>query len=557
MTQDEAFRVLTMGKNVFLTGAAGSGKTYLLNRYIRWLRERGIEPAVTASTGIAATHIGGQTIHSWSGIGIKEYLGPYELDYIEQNERLVRRFRSTQVLIIDEVSMLSANTLTLVDTAIRAGMQSQIPFGGMQVVLCGDFFQLPPVVRGGAETRFAFQGEAWHALNLHMCYLGGQFRQDDEMLLALLNSIRVGNVSSTLRSMLEERVGVVAPENVPHLYTHNVDVDRLNNERLAILSGYPHNFEMRTKGSKKNLEILRRGILVPEVLQLKEGAVVMFIKNHPQGRYVNGTLGTITGFTNTGDPVVTTYDGRTVDAEPESWKMEDGDKVKAEVIQIPLRLAWAVTVHKSQGLTLDAARIDLTKTFVHGQGYVALSRVRSLAGLYLEGVNDMSYSRHPSVAEADEHFRVFSEQIVRRLEKTNPARTDELARSFVARCGGHEPDPKNPRPAKKKKESTYDKTLVLTREHRPLLEIAELRGLTTETIIAHLEELLGAGTLTREDIGYLMPAVEDYEDVLDEICNAFTASEGWNLSPVRTALDNKYSYDDLRFARLFVRDWKE
>jgi len=200
MTQDEAFKVLMMGKNVFLTGAAGSGKTYILNRYIQWLRERGIEPAVTASTGIAATHIGGQTIHAWSGIGIKDELSPYDLDRIEQNEKLVKRFQRTHVLIIDEVSMLSANTLTMVNQSIQAGLQTYEPFGGMQVILCGDFFQLPPVTRGREEVQYAFQSKTWNELSLHTCYLTDQYRQNDTDLLALLNAIRSSRYSTFIYS---------------------------------------------------------------------------------------------------------------------------------------------------------------------------------------------------------------------------------------------------------------------------------------------------------------------------------------------------------------------
>jgi ATP-dependent DNA helicase PIF1 len=558
MTQDEAFTILTMGKNVFLTGAAGSGKTYVLNRYIAWLRARGVEPAITASTGIASTHVGGQTIHSWSGVGVKKYLGPYELEAIAQNERLVKRFRATSVLIIDEVSMLSADMLTMVDQSIRTGLQSTEPFGGMQVILCGDFFQLPPVSRGGSDALFAFQSESWHQLSLHICYLSEQYRQDDTVLLAILNSIRTGEVSNELRLSLESRLGVVPDTNVPHLYTHNIDVDRLNIERLATLPGAIHTYEMRSKGSRKHVELLKKGSLAVELLQLKEGASVMCVKNHPQGTYVNGTLGTVTGFTAMGDPIVKTHTGKTLEVEVESWKLEDGDKVRAELLQIPLRLAWAVTVHKSQGLTLDAARMDLQKTFVEGQGYVALSRVRSLEGLYLEGISDLAYSRHPAVAEADKHFVRISDALVRRLAKTPPVRVQEIASEFLRKIGGKEPDGvevKGTR-GRKSKENTYDKTLHYVREHRSISEIAEARGYTEETVIAHLEQLLRTKKIESEEIEYLLPT-DGYDEVLEEVAEAFRKSDTWNLGPVRSRLSYTYSYEEIRFARLFVRDWRE
>lgn len=550
-----------MGKSVFLTGAAGSGKTYLLNRYIHWLRERGVEPAVTASTGIAASHLQGQTIHSWSGIGVKEYLGPYELDRIEQNEKLVKRFRATKVLIIDEISMLSGNTLSLVDTAIRTGMQSNEPFGGMQVILCGDFFQLPPVVRGGGEGHFAFQGEAWHAVGLHLCYLTEQFRQsDDDILLSILNGIRVGEVEDLHREALLARMGHEPAEGVPHLYTHNVDVDKQNIERLVALPGFARTYEMRTKGSKKYVELLRRGVMAPDVLQLKKDAVVMFVKNDLQGKFVNGTLGQVTDFSPMGDPVVTTRDGRKIEVEPETWRFEDGDTVRAEIIQLPLRLAWAVTVHKSQGMTLDAARIDLAKTFVAGQGYVALSRVRSLAGLYLEGMHDLAFSRHPAVAEADVIFRDASLALERRLSKTSPERLVELTHAFVVRIGGSEPVPGRVRRKKKprqSKERTADITLGMVRAHTPLREIAEERGMVLSTIVSHVEQLLSDGTLTVADVAYCLPAEDGWDEVCDEVRTVFEELGTWNLSPVFKALDGKYPYEVLRLVRLMTRDWSQ
>jgi hypothetical protein len=553
MTQDQALQVLTFGKNVFLTGAAGSGKTYLLNQYIQWLRERGIEPAITASTGIAATHIGGQTIHSWSGIGVKDYLTDYDLDYIEQNERLVKRFRATRVLIIDEVSMLSAPTLDAVNQALQAGLRSQLPFGGIQVVLCGDFFQLPPVSRG-SQSIFAFESDVWRELQLHVCYLLDQYRQNDDELLSVLNAIRDGNVAPGHRATLASRLGVEPQGDVPHLYTHNVDVDRLNQSRLDALPGKVMRFAMRTKGSKARVETLKKGLLVPELLELKEGATVMFVKNSQQGGYVNGTVGTVTGF-KSGIPQILTRDGSRIDADYESWTIQDGDTVRAEVTQIPVRLAWAVTVHKSQGLTLDAARIDLSKTFVAGQGYVALSRARALSGLYLEGISDRVYERHEGVAHEDTYFRAESEKIVRRLERTDLTRAAELAHISMVQLGGHEPIPGKKPTKKAGKVSTYEKTAALVRDGRMVSEIAHDRGLTPETVVSHLEHLRIHGTFSEGDIAYLLAEAEDIADCLDEIRDAFEKTAEWTLSPVHRAFEGRFSYRDLRFARLFIRPW--
>ncbi len=177
MTQDQSYDILTMGHNVFLTGAAGTGKTYLINRFIRHAREHGITIAVTASTGIAATHIGGVTIHSWSGMGIRDTLTDEDIDVIVSREYLAKRFAKTNILIIDEISMLSGVFLANLDRLLRSTRFSQEPFGGIQVVLVGDFFQLPPVSRGSDTIDFAFQHPSWRTYRLAICVLDVQYRQ--------------------------------------------------------------------------------------------------------------------------------------------------------------------------------------------------------------------------------------------------------------------------------------------------------------------------------------------------------------------------------------------
>lgn len=555
MTQDDAFQVLTIGKNVFLTGPAGSGKTFVLNRYIRWLRSCGIEPAVTASTGIAATHLGGLTIHSWSGIGIKEYLSEYDKDRIAQTERLVKRFRDTRVLIIDEVSMLSVRTLELVDQAIQAGLQSHEPFGGMQVVLCGDFFQLPPVVRGNERVTFAFEGRTWRALDLQMCYLEEQHRQDDASLESILNAIRNGTVRDTHVALVESRRVSHIPESIPHLYTHNSDVDAENNARLAKLTGKSQRYDMNSKGSHKYVEVIKKGVLAPETLVVKVGAVVMFVKNDPSGQYVNGTLGTVTSFTER-EVHVKTHDGRRITAEFDSWKMMDGDSVRAEVVQIPLRLAWAVTVHKSQGLTLDAAHIDLSKTFVPGQGYVALSRLRALAGLYLSGLSDLAFARHDVVAEHDERFQAGSARVVHRLRTTPSERLILLRDEFIARIGGHAPSAAVPQvqQSHEKKKSTYVLTKELIKKGYTVEKIAAERQITHGTVISHVERLLAQRTLTQRDIARWKPRSGALKKSYKEIMQAFASSDERTLTSVRQKLKYRFTFDELRFMRLFTNE---
>ena len=195
MTQEQSLNILKSGANVFLTGEPGSGKTYTINRYIAWLRERGVEPAITASTGIAATHVGGMTIHAWSGIGIKRSLSDWDLEALLEREPLVRRVRLAHVLIIDEVSMLDAHTLAMVDSAVRTLRGNERPFGGLQVIFVGDFFQLPPVSKG-EQSKFAFESPAWDEANPLHCYLNEQHRQEDGVFLELLGALRAGKLKT-------------------------------------------------------------------------------------------------------------------------------------------------------------------------------------------------------------------------------------------------------------------------------------------------------------------------------------------------------------------------
>lgn len=554
MTQDEALTLLKMGKNVFLTGAAGSGKTYVLRKYINWLRMCGIEPAVTASTGIAATHIHGQTIHAWSGIGIKKGLTAYDLDRIGQTERLVKRFHKTQVLIIDEVSMISAHTLAMINQSIQAGLQNYEPFGGMQVVLCGDFFQLPPV-RKYDDVSFCFSGPPWNELGIHVAYLTEQHRQKDDALLSILDAFRSGTVTNAQKELLKKRICEKKPENVPYLYTHNFDVDRVNEEQLSLLDTPLYTFSMEATGSKARIESLKRTLLVPEVLKLKKGARVMFVKNHSTGLFVNGTLGTVVGFGGK-RPKVKTTEGKVITVEAESWAVEENGKKRAEVHQLPLRLAWAITVHKSQGITLESAYIDLTKTFVEGQGYVALSRVKSLEGLYLKGINEYAYARHPAVAHADAIFQKNSASLSRRIQLTPKKRIDELTKHFISELGGHEPRPIVKKSVKENID-TYAKTKKLVSKKKSLQTIAKEREVTVETVISHIETLLTRGDIEKKDIRYIRRESNLKDKEIKQIEHAFKKTKEWKLAPVRRELKNIYSYRSLRTARLFLKDWPQ
>ncbi len=472
MTQDEALAVLKTGANVFLTGEPGSGKTHTINRYVSHLRSCSIEPAVTASTGIAATHIGGMTLHSWSGIGVREKLTPYDLDAISGNKRIMGRVGNARVLIVDEISMLSANTLALVDAVCREVRGSQEPFGGLQVIFVGDFFQLPPVSRrssiGGDSqgkmlvatqhipaSEFAFISDAWNRLHPLVCYLSEQHRQEDKAFLEFLGAVRKSAVVERHKALLRTRYAK-APQSssVTHLYSHNAEVDHLNTAELSKLPGSPRVFVMADSGPHALVQTLKRGCLSPETLSLKVGARVLFTKNDAERRFVNGTIGVVVDFAKEmNTPVVKTNSGRTVIAQPLEWTMQDGGRVLAKITQIPLRLAWAITVHKSQGMSLDSAHMDLSSAFEYGQGYVAISRVRTLHGLTLAGLNHRALEVHPAIREKDLHFRAASEEARRRFREMEPTELSRMHSNFIRSIGGKtEKGKRKTSPVKKEKE---------------------------------------------------------------------------------------------------------
>jgi len=387
-----AIEVMLSGESVLLTGPAGAGKTFVLNQFIRLAKSEGKHVSVTATTGLAATHLGGTTIHSWSGIGINDAL---QHGFAEQMSKgRVEIIEKTDVLVIDEISMLHDYRLDMVDEVCRAVRKKDEPFGGIQVIMSGDFFQLPPINRGDSRAGgFVVNSNVWAELDPVICYLEEQYRQDDEELLDILNSLRGGELRRHHAEKLLARVGVIpdGDEELTELHTVNFDVDKLNDVKLTTLEGDELFYTQTTTGGKNYIESLQRSVLAPATLRLKKGAFVMAVKNSLDRKYVNGSLGVVIDFeTGTEYPVVEFKNGKVLTMSPDTWELRDGEKKRASITQIPLRLAWAITVHKSQGMTLDAARIDLRKAFVEGMGYVALSRVKNLRNLYLVGINQMA-----------------------------------------------------------------------------------------------------------------------------------------------------------------------
>ena len=415
MDQELALAILLSGRSALLTGAAGTGKTYLLNTFIAQARKRGKKVSVTATTGLAATHLGGNTIHSWSGIGVSDHLPNNFFERLSKTRRDV--ISKTDVLIIDEISMLHDFRLDMIDKVLRTVRENDQPFGGIQLVMSGDFFQLPPVNRPNEQGGgFVVYSDAWQELRPAVLYLERQYRQNDDRLLEILTALRTGDVRRRHVEALLARTKIEPPDgDITELHTVNVDVDDINIQKLAELPGEERSYQQTTTGSKIYVENLQRSVLAPENLAIKLGALVMAVKNSPQKLYANGSIGTVVDFEPlTEYPVVEFRDGRRVTMVPDVWELRDGERKRASISQVPLRLAWAITVHKSQGMTLDAAKIDLRKAFVEGMGYVALSRVRDLDNLYLYGINRRALEVSPDALAIDEVLRQASREFAER-----------------------------------------------------------------------------------------------------------------------------------------------
>ena len=641
MRQSSALDILKTGQNVFLTGSAGSGKTYTLNQYIDYLRARRVPVAVTASTGIAATHMNGTTIHSWSGIGIKDELTDRDLSNLSRKQFLADRLKDTAVLIIDEISMLHAKQINLVSQVLKHVRKNDAAFGGIQVVVAGDFFQLPPIGSKGETNRekFAFMSEAWLDAKFHICYLSEQHRQVSEAanggldLDDILNQIRRQEVTFEAIAALEATFDQNVDIKRTRLYTHNLNVNSINDKELAALDGEMMRFTATSTGDSKLVETLKKTVRTQDDLVLKVGAKVMFIKNNTELGVSNGTMGELIGFAavkinddkdsnddlieddsenaesdtdksikgkgkkTTKDkdkpkvkkptmqkmPVVRLNSGREVIAEPEEWIIEDetGD-VLASYEQVPLCLAWAITIHKSQGMTLDAAEIDLSRTFELGQGYVALSRLKSLAGLQLLGMNDMSLQLDPLARGADKRFLALSDEADANYAMLDEESMTQAHEKFILKSGGTlnksvidayanlqkkrreqqqaqiDKKQKLGNQVSDKSDSTLLATRILLEESLSIAEISQARQLSQSTIMRHI------GELKSQDPSLACDHLRPDDEVMTAVGNAYVAIKVANnpndfnddgsikLRPIFDHLKQSIDYNTIRLALIFI-----
>lgn len=685
MKQATALDILKTGKNVFLTGSAGAGKTYTINQYLHYLRARDVAVAVTASTGIAATHMNGMTIHSWAGIGISNELTAKDIARIKKRTVVVERIERTKVLVIDEISMLHRQQFELINQVLQAIKENTLPFGGIQLLVAGDFFQLPPIGEPHESNRdkFAFMAQAWLDADFQICYLSEQHRQTTDKtavlgntyygldLNAILNQIRSQQFTPHIMPALTATAEHVLADNRTRLFTHNVNVQAINEQELGKLTTAAHTFRAWGEGDEKLVETLKKSVRNTPELVLKLGAKVMFIKNNTELNVSNGTMGKVVDFvattlkqpnkqtnspsnnspsknlsepldeqalaadatalldaieqeqqadmadlldevnggqsqqthptdddtaaTDTADdklsellyPLVELNDGRKVIAEYDSWRIDDEEgEILAAYYHIPLTLAWAITIHKSQGMTLDAAEVDLSKTFEKGQGYVALSRLKQLSGLQLLGVNELSLQLDPLARGADQRFQAISTEQEREFLTRSKKQLNDLHREFIIQCRGtldkekiaaYENRAKQQqkliekrRHAVQQLQSLADdaagvitptvlETKALLDESLTIAEIAQARNLAQSTVMGHIEKI--AEHFPRANIAHLRPDDEwlqpidkAYQKIAKRDDKRDKDNDGKiKIRAIVEELRNVYSYNDVKLALLFLK----
>ncbi|PHH73603.1 hypothetical protein CDD80_3713 [Ophiocordyceps camponoti-rufipedis] len=446
--------VVKKGRSVFFTGPAGTGKSVLMKSIIRELKDKHRRDpervAVTASTGLAACNIGGITLHSFSGIGLGKEDAQTLVKKIRRNPKAKKRWERTKVLIIDEVSMVDGALFDKLSTIGRILRNNGRPWGGIQLVITGDFFQLPPVPDNSNQepTKFAFDASTWSTSIDHTIGLTQVFRQRDPKFAGMLNELRLGKISSDTEEAFKSLSRpLIFDDGVDsaQLYPTRQQVESSNEKRLRELPGQVHRFQATDSGDPTIKDKLLVNMMAPKSLDLKINAQVMLIKNLDD-TLVNGSLGKVIAFSdeNTFEmssdapreeameddlakakrklasfshdpegasrgskplfPVVrfisTGGKPRVILCQPEEWKVElPNGEVQAKRAQLPLILAWALSIHKAQGQTLERVTVDLGRVFEKGQAYVALSRATTQEGLRVLGFNKSKVMAHQRVIE--------------------------------------------------------------------------------------------------------------------------------------------------------------
>ena len=398
--QSLAIEVLAGTDNVFVTGGAGTGKSYLMRKFLHRL-----DPStfpVLASTGAAAVLVGGRTFHSFFGLGIMEGGLAATLERVRSNRRVARRLKKLRGVVIDEVSMIPGEALDAAELICQITRDDPRPWGGIKVIAVGDFAQLPPVSRNSRVRDWAFKSASWERSQFRPVVLKEMMRTRDESFSKLLNEVREGHVSDELRNLLEWRSFIPTSDFEDDfegtvMFSRREDVQRVNLSKLATLKGQSQTYETEFVGEERYVTSLRANAPVPPVIELKEGALIMLRQNDPKGRWVNGSLGHIKSLSKH-ELEIRLLGGNHIELEKSRFTMLDaeGNEV-ASAKNFPVNLAYAVTIHKSQGATLDKVVVNLANLWEPGQAYVALSRVRSSEDLRVAAWQESSIIADPQV----------------------------------------------------------------------------------------------------------------------------------------------------------------
>jgi len=424
--QERAFSLMKEGRSLLLTGPAGGGKSYLINLFTK-LYSDSQKIAVTATTGIAAIALGGTTLHSFLGLGLGNLSTNQLIDKVMKTPYLKKRWREVDTLIVDEISMLSPELFDTIEQAARAircgpprmlagkeektdsrTVSGQLVFGGIQIIATGDFAQLPPVGNG----KFCFEAEMWGKTIEEIVELNEIVRQKDTALQDVLNDIRFGDITGRVKKLLSERENVELKNDLgikpTKIFMTNREIDYYNEEELDKLAEegkefreYLMNIEILNPNTNmvSAEEKIRKNCLASANLQLCEGAQVMLLKNlNLESGLANGSRGVVVGFENN-YPIVRFLNGMEEVITQGNWELSEGNKPWAIITQLPLKVAWCISAHKCQGMTLDLAEVDLGSTFEFGQAYVALSRVKNKEGLCIRNLNFSKIKAHPKCIE--------------------------------------------------------------------------------------------------------------------------------------------------------------
>ncbi len=401
LSQTEGFRELRESReNIFLTGGPGTGKSFLIREFLDQSAEK---IPVVASTGAAAVLIGGRTFHSFFGLGIMQGGPEAVFEKALKNTRLRKRLKNTGTLVVDEVSMLSGATLDCAEHIARAVRKSPQAWGGIRMIVVGDFAQLPPISRG-REKEWCFLSKAWERSGFKKIILREVKRTEDADFLEVLEDIRWGKSSDRVRMFLNQRLITTeeVERDVPHVFPRRAQTDAFNQVRLNEIRFESRRYETEYGGKDAYIERLKRDAPIPEVLELKKSALVMLRMNDPKQRYVNGTVGTIEEMAD--DCLLVRVKTRVFEIEPFTFTiLDDEGEEAAFASNFPVTLAYASTIHKVQGTTLERCHISLRALWEPGQAYVALSRARSGDSITLMDWDESSIRADAAVKKFYEH----------------------------------------------------------------------------------------------------------------------------------------------------------